>query len=106
MSKIVSLFKQLRKPQSTGATSASAETTPTTATSTVTAATSNGNGIDEQVEEANGSVSDSSGKMDSDTIALLERRLQAYIDGKFLQLQKQMEDSFDKLRKELLGVTQ
>ena len=105
MSKIVSLFKQLRKPQSTGATSATAETTPTTATSTIIAATSNGDGIDERVE-ANGSVSDSSGKMDSDTIALLERRLQDYIDGKFLQLQKQMEVSFDKLRKELLGVTQ
>ena len=103
MSKIVSLFKQLRKPQSTGATS---ETTSPTATSTITAATSNGDGVDERVEETNGSVSDSSGKMDSDTIALLERRLQDYIDGKFLQLQKQMEDSFDKLRKELLGVIQ
>lgn len=82
-----------------GPTSTEVETTPTTT------ATSDGDGIDERLE-ANGSVSDSNGKMESDTIALLERRLQEYIDRKFLLLQKQMEENFDKLRRELLRVKQ
>lgn len=92
MSKIVSLFKQLRPSQSTTAT-------------TVTTSGSNGDSIDEG-REANGSELDADGETERDEIILLERRLQEYIDGKFLHLQKQMEEKFDKLRAELLSMEQ